>query len=91
MGIVASWSSIIPSSAPVFSTLEDWWNKNIEAFDSSGQRHFGKVLIYVLWHVWKERSRRFFENVSLQVLDVPYLVREGLVQLGLARQTACNS
>ncbi|EMS67851.1 hypothetical protein TRIUR3_34347 [Triticum urartu] len=35
-----------------------------------------------------ERSRRLFENVSLLVLDVPYLVREGLVQLGLARQTA---
>lgn len=86
--IVAGWFSITANLTPDFSSLKDCWNIHTVSVEASARKHFSKVLIYVPWHVWKERNRQFFPNKTRQVLELAYLVKEGLNQQGLAFATA---
>lgn len=80
-GIVTTWLSIPHGAAPIFSTLEEWWNANTEGCDAAARMRFGHATTYVLWNVWKERNRRIFNDASRSVLDVAYLVMEDLNQV----------
>jgi hypothetical protein len=37
-----------------------------------------------MWHLWKERNRRIFENKSFNAINPAVQIREGLQSLKLA-------
>jgi hypothetical protein len=42
------------------------------------------IAVYGMWHLWKERNRRIFENKSFDAINPAVQIREGLQSLKLA-------
>ena len=58
--------------AAAFSSLGDWWSAaGAGKFDQMKHRQI-TLSVYIIWHIWKERGRRVFQNESLLALAVPH-------------------
>lgn len=41
--------------------------------------------VYIIWHIWKERGRRVFQDETMPALALSALVRDDLELLTIAR------
>jgi hypothetical protein len=66
-----------------------WWTK-LRRGSPKGTRKEGDTLghVYVLWNIWKERSRRIFQNkaIAAQVLAQQILTGVDLFELAHGRR-----
>ena len=69
-----------------FSSPAEWW----EHMTTKLSKDELMVAIYGVWHIWKERCRRIFQQAALSEQQLVDLLRDDMLLLGthLARQTA---
>ena len=72
----------IASSA---STIGDWWGKINSGKDDALKKKCVAASVYIIWHIWKERGRRIFQDEAMTASAVAALVRADLELLFLAK------
>jgi hypothetical protein len=63
------------------ATINGWWKKMSRFRKSKMRRQQAAAAGYVAWHLWKERSRRIFEDVSCDPDSLLHLIRADLSSL----------
>uniref|UniRef100_K4A2V3 Reverse transcriptase zinc-binding domain-containing protein n=1 Tax=Setaria italica TaxID=4555 RepID=K4A2V3_SETIT len=58
--------------------LEQWWNKALEQCNDRRRRSIAAILMYIAWHIWKERKRRVFDNKIRRPDQVLGLIQEDI-------------
>jgi hypothetical protein len=66
------------------NSVSGWWKKIRRFRKNKATRDLVTVAVYGMWHLWKERNRRIFENVNLNPLDLAFQIRDGLRSFKLA-------
>jgi hypothetical protein len=66
------------------TSLTGWWKKTMRFRKNKNRRDQARIAIYGMWHLWKERNRRIFENSSCTSSALSFQIREGLQSLKFA-------
>jgi hypothetical protein len=66
-------------------TLTAWWKKLRRGRTDERLRCDISLSVYVIWHIWKERGRRIFQNASMPAIALVTLIKSDLALLKLAR------
>jgi hypothetical protein len=61
-----------------------WWKKIMIFRKNKRRKDQASIAVYGMWHLWKERNRRIFENKSCNTVNLVVQIREGLQSLKLA-------
>jgi hypothetical protein len=77
--------------AAASNTVRGWWNKL-----RRGKKHGEKnkeisMAVYTVWHIWKERGRRIFDQKSLTPSELAGLIKADLAELRLAKEFQTGS
>jgi hypothetical protein len=78
---VLSWENFdvqLPQQEP--QCLANWWEDVASMIPKQECRTFNGALIYIVWNIWKERTKRIFENEHQTAEQVAYLAKEDIVQ-----------
>jgi hypothetical protein len=67
------------------TTIAAWWKKLRRGKKDDQWKSDISLSVYIIWHVWKERGRHVFQQVSLSPLGVAGLIKADLELLMLAR------
>jgi hypothetical protein len=67
------------------TTIAAWWKKLRRGKKDNRWKSDISLSVYIIWHVWKERGRRIFQQTSLSPLGVAGLIKADLELLTLAR------
>jgi hypothetical protein len=59
-------------------TLTAWWKKLTRGKKDERHKKDITTSAYVIWHIWKERGRRIFQNASLPVLAIVAMIKADL-------------
>ena len=71
--------------AEAYTSLGEWWAKaGGGKFDLHKHRRLS-LSVYIIWHIWKERGRRVFQDEMMPALALSALVRADLELLSIAR------
>ena len=78
--LLAQWTNcprlaILPQQ---YMTPSEWW----EDMTASMSKDELMVTIYGVWHIWKERCRRIFQNTFITEMQLLDLIRDDLMVLG---------
>ena len=65
------------------STLETWWAKASRGKADQQMMRALSLSVYIIWHLWKERGSRIFQDDSMPALARSALVRADLELLSL--------
>jgi hypothetical protein len=82
-GLCASHAAVANIGSRSTSIL-GWWKKIARFRKSKSRREHAAVAVYALWHIWKERNRRIFENISSKPEDLIFQIRDALANLKAA-------
>jgi hypothetical protein len=66
------------------TTLSGWWKKIARFRKSKTKKELTTLSVYVLWHLWKERNRRIFENKICTPEGLLVQIRAYVANIGLA-------
>ena len=66
------------------STVWEWWGKISRGKEDDQKKKRVTASAYVVWHVWKERGRRIFQDEVMTATAVASLIRADLELLFLA-------
>jgi hypothetical protein len=71
--------------AVVATEVCSWWDVSRHSGSKEQRLHELPLAIYVIWHIWKERGRRIFQNKVATAPGVASLIRADVMLLSLAR------
>jgi len=57
-----------------------WWDKAATVVPLTEQRRFNSMVVYTFWNLWKERSRRIFNNNSESAMQVAARIKDDIEQ-----------
>jgi len=60
------------------SSIRAWWEQGAANIPRQRCRHFNGVVIYTMWNIWKERNRRIFQNLVMDVRQVASKTKEDI-------------
>jgi hypothetical protein len=66
-------------------TVCGWWNKVRRGKLNEQKKIDMTASIYIVWHIWKERCRRIFQQEAMPACVLPGIIRDDLAMLALAR------
>jgi hypothetical protein len=61
---LAQRNTTVSSIAQGSTTLHGWWKKIARFHKSKTKRDYTTLAAIAVWHLWKERNRRVFENYT---------------------------
>lgn len=67
------------------TSLDDWWLKINQGKADEQHKRRVATSVYTIWHIWKERGRRMFQDKSLMANAVAGLIRADLEVLFIAK------
>ena len=70
--------------AATSSSINEWWDKARRGKVDEQKKRDTAMAAYVIWHLWKERGRRIFQDDSASTSTVAGLIRADLDLLLLA-------
>ena len=68
------------------NSINEWWDQARKGKADEQKKRHTTLGIYTIWHIWKERGRRIFQDVNATASLVARLVRDDLDLLRLARE-----
>jgi hypothetical protein len=77
--------------AALSNTVCGWWNKIRRGKMDEHRRKDISLSVYIIWHIWKERGRRIFQDESLPPNVLAGLIRDGIELLNLAKGRVVDS
>jgi hypothetical protein len=69
-------------------TLSAWWKKLRRGHKDDQLKRDISMSVYVIWHIWKERERRIFQNTSMPAVAIVALIKTDLELLNLAKRVS---
>jgi hypothetical protein len=78
-------SPVVVQFALSSSTVRGWWNKAWRGRLDEQKKKQLSLASYIIWHIWKERGRRIFQNESVTPRVVAGLIRADLEVLEAAQ------
>jgi hypothetical protein len=66
------------------TTVTGWWKKIMRYRKKKPRRDLVTIAVYGMWHLWKERNRRIFEDIALDPANLVFQIRDGLQSLKTA-------
>jgi hypothetical protein len=81
----------VVQSAATSSTVCGWWKKVRRGKVDEQRRKEISVAVYIIWHIWKEKGRRIFENESLSAFSLAGLIRADIELLTLGKGRGVDS
>jgi hypothetical protein len=66
-------------------TVRGWWNKLRQRRSNERSKREISLSLYVVWHIWKERCRRIFDQEAASPQVVAGLIRSDIEELLLAK------
>jgi hypothetical protein len=67
-------------------SLTAWWKKLTRGKKDERRKKDIMASAYIIWHIWKERGRRVFQNASLPVLAIVAMIKADLELVSLAKR-----
>jgi maltose-binding protein MalE len=55
-------------------TITRWWKRMRKTFDKKEKTIFDGIMLYFWWNIWKERNRRTFQQSSMEVAEVAFVI-----------------
>jgi hypothetical protein len=75
---------VVAAIANRSTTIPGWWRKIARFRKSKTKRDQTSLALITIWHLWKERSRRIFENCSCPPSGLLVQIRESMANLAMA-------
>lgn len=67
------------------TTVAGWWEKVRRGRMDENRKQDVSVSAYIVWHVWKERGRRIFQNLVMTASSVSVLVKNDIQLVAQAK------
>jgi hypothetical protein len=67
------------------TSILGWWKKVSRFRKSKMHKDQTTVAVYAVWHIWKERNKRVFENITSKPEDLIFQIRDRLANLKAVR------
>uniref|UniRef100_A0ACD5TD80 Uncharacterized protein n=1 Tax=Avena sativa TaxID=4498 RepID=A0ACD5TD80_AVESA len=76
------------STAARSGSIRTWWKRVRRRERNEQPKKDITVSVYMIWHIWKERGRRIFQDKAVTAITLSGLIRDDIQQLllGLGRR-----
>ena len=71
--------------AASYTSVIEWWEKIRKVKKDEQKKREVTLSIYIIWHIWKERGRRIFQDEMMPALAVAGLIKADLELFWLAK------
>jgi hypothetical protein len=75
----------VVQTAALSSTVWGWWNRIRRGKINNQRKKDISLSIYIMWHIWKERGRRIFQNEYMTAPALASVIRAEFELVVLAK------